>query len=195
MRDINCQAYLLHGELGQARQNFPSIAIFIEPRWQVRWMPNPQCLSLPCLSYRPPSFGNRAVSGDATQFCLIEKIFSIHGRNAFRAIQRAGCDICSTQRTTGVCLGDHRNICDQISVLRQAAPSLGQPSWKECRPRLLRSVLPDNLSRLLLKLLCAMPLPSRKAALQTDPIRRQFPLACSKNYSLGSGPRFVQSNK
>ena len=41
-------------------------------------MPIPQCLSLPCLSYRPPSFGNRAVGSDATQFRLIEKIFSIH---------------------------------------------------------------------------------------------------------------------
>jgi hypothetical protein len=36
------------------------------------------------------------VSSDATQFRLIEKIFSIHGWNAFRAIQRAGCHICST---------------------------------------------------------------------------------------------------
>ena len=39
MTDINRQAYLLHSELGQARQNLPSIAIFIEPRWQVRRVP------------------------------------------------------------------------------------------------------------------------------------------------------------
>jgi hypothetical protein len=167
MRDIHRQAYLLHSELGQARQNFPSITIFIEPRRQVRWMPIPPCLSLPCLSYRPPSFGNRAVSSDATQFRLIEKIFSIHGRNAFRAIQRAGCDICSTQRTTGVCLGDCRNICDQISALWQAAPSLGQPSWKECRPRLLRSDLPENFSRLFrVRRNCSAPCPCRLGKLR-----------------------------
>ena len=96
MREINRQAYLLHSELRQARQNFSSIAIFIEPRRQVRGMPIPQCSSLPCLSYRPPGFANRTVSSDATQLRVIEKIFSIHGRNAFRAIQRAGCHICST---------------------------------------------------------------------------------------------------
>jgi hypothetical protein len=106
-------------------------------------------LEPPCLSYRPPSFGNRTVSSDATQFRLVEKIFSIHARNAFRAIQRAGCDICTTQRITGVCLGDRRNICDQISVLCQAAPGLGQPSWKECKPRPLRSALPERLGRFL----------------------------------------------
>jgi hypothetical protein len=108
------------------------------------------------------------VSSDATQFRLIEKIFSIHGRNAFRAIQRAGCDICSTQWTTGVCLGDRRNICDQISALCQAAPGLSQSSWKRCELRLLRSALPENLGRLFrVRRNCSAPCPCRVASLRS----------------------------
>ena len=46
MRDNNRQAYLLHSELGQARQNFPSMTIFIEPRRQFSWVPAAICKNL-----------------------------------------------------------------------------------------------------------------------------------------------------
>lgn len=86
MRDINRQAYLLHSELGQARQNFSSIAIFIEPRWQIRWVPIPQCLSLPCLSCRPPSFGFSTVRGNLSQLRLPQQILPTHVWDASRTI-------------------------------------------------------------------------------------------------------------
>ena len=118
MRDINRKTYLLHGELGQARQNFPSIAIFIEPRRQVRWTPIPQCLSLPCLSYRPASFGSHTVGGDASQFGLFQKIFPIHCRHAACTVNRTCCDHCATDWGPRQCFGNRWNICDQITSLR-----------------------------------------------------------------------------
>jgi hypothetical protein len=39
LRNIYRQAYLLHGELGQAKQNLPSIEVFVKPRRQVRRIP------------------------------------------------------------------------------------------------------------------------------------------------------------
>ena len=70
MRDINRQAYLLHSEIGQARQNFPSIAIFIEPFRQVRRIPFAQCQCLFCPGSGPACFGNRAVSSQSRRLQL-----------------------------------------------------------------------------------------------------------------------------
>ncbi len=206
MRDINRQAYLLHSEFGQARQNFPSIAIFIEPRRQVRRTPFTQCLRLFRLSSGPSSFGNRTVSSDAAQFRLLEKTFSIHGRNAFRAIQRAGCDICTAKRTTGVCLGDRQQHSQSklppFARLRLAWVSLVgrnvdldffappcQKSWP----------LPPHKARLLFAMLLLSP----KVAPQTIPlgdnshwlVRKTIPFAVGRDSSsqthmrpLGVGP-------
>ncbi len=67
MRNINRQTYLLHAKLGQARQNFPLIEVFVKPRRQVRRIPLAQRLGLSGLSGGPTGFGTCTVSRDANR--------------------------------------------------------------------------------------------------------------------------------